>query len=441
MGQLAGALKTELQKPGHGELWLVTLNLPDATLKGSMVGVASDANGQYQPHVEDISDINFGLSIGGLDTPEVTVTWHDADRRLIAQLESSTAHRVRYSAATIQLGSPNVAPANWATQFTGVISRIPALSGDPFSFTITLRADDLALTRAFPKVSITPGDWPDADPDIYDEYAPLIYGKHDATGKSNTGAVPLLLADRARNQYIVSLGYLKAVDRVFSGGLLQSSGYTVEHPVKNGRVWTVVTFTASQGEKAITADVQGFEAVGDGSGALIDNTADQIKHLLVNWVYGDYKSGAWLSVGSTPIDTTSFTAAATFLTTYGRKGSRRFAGKQRRTGEQALTEWSESEQIPIYWTEAGKLAPRADEFATLNVFIDDPWIQHDEHELQTPTTDDPADEVVDRITVEYVTDEAQGSYVENLEVRDPTVSKEAPDSMQLPWSAAYVSRS
>lgn len=52
------------------------------------------------------------------------------------------------------------------------------------------------------------------------------------------------------------------------------------------------------GQVPLVANMGGIEDVGDGSGLLIDDLYRQIQHLLVNWIFGNYTSGSWLSIPS-----------------------------------------------------------------------------------------------------------------------------------------------
>lgn len=76
---------------------------------------------------------------------------------------------------------------------------------------------------------------------------------------------------------------------------------------------------ARTGQVPLVGNIPGIDDVGDGTGELIDDFYRQILHLLINWVFGNYHSGAWLSppsVGTGPslysrIDTETFEALKT----------------------------------------------------------------------------------------------------------------------------------
>jgi hypothetical protein len=93
----------------------------------------------------------------------------------------------------------------------------------------------------------------------------------------------------------------------------------VEH--NGNRFYAVYLFgpraeLARTGQVPLVGNIPGIEDVGDGTGNLIDDLYLQILHLLINWIFGDYRSGPWLgppTVGSgidlySRIDTASFQA-------------------------------------------------------------------------------------------------------------------------------------
>lgn len=103
-------------------------------------------------------------------------------------------------------------------------------------------------------------------------------------------------------------------------------GTLVKTRTYNGRVYTCCYIKEGgnsplpiqeivEGKTLFTCNVQGIESVGDGSGTLIENAFDIYKHLMQNWVFGDYTAGGWLSTPLFPdtdavpmMDDASFTA-------------------------------------------------------------------------------------------------------------------------------------
>lgn len=167
---------------------------------------------------------------------------------------------------------------------------------------------------------------------------PIIYG----TVSTTEGAVPCLSAsmeDATWYRFVVAGHACKSVTEVFVNGVSASSevgnnilipggtGWPYGTPYRDllGRRYTVIYAKgtigqeAASGAKPLTVNVQGIETVGDGSGTLITKIYDQYYHWLVNFAFGNYLTGAWLSapvwdasLDNVPrIDATSFDTAET----------------------------------------------------------------------------------------------------------------------------------
>lgn len=105
-------------------------------------------------------------------------------------------------------------------------------------------------------------------------------------------------------------------------------GSLVKTRTYNGRVYTCVYVKEGggspldvkaiiEGETPLTVNVQGIEDVGDGSGNLIEESFSVYRHLMQNWVFGDYQAGSWLTTPTFPdaenvpmMDDASFTNCA-----------------------------------------------------------------------------------------------------------------------------------
>lgn len=96
----------------------------------------------------------------------------------------------------------------------------------------------------------------------------------------------------------------------------------------NGNRYTVFyargpsAYSHITGRVPFAVNIGGVEDVGDGSGLMIDGLARQVLHLLINFIFGNYTSGAWLAPPVVPgdlysrINTASFEAIQTFSETY-----------------------------------------------------------------------------------------------------------------------------
>lgn len=435
-GRFSPAMKAEVAKRQSDLCWLLDLSFAGGTKRYSEGSVASLSLGQYVGKLLDIG----GLSEGGQDRDyglsqgEMTVTLDDTDFEIAKYLESSNGLTVVGTAAVLRLASNNVIASDWFTLFTGIVDdyAFPA----PLTVQLVLRTDDRKLNGTSGRL-VTGADFPAAVQGARGQMIPRIYGVWDSGGEP--GAVPCPLVDIANNWYLVCEGWAKAVDRVYVNGVQVTSGCTITHPLVNGRRYTMVVFTASQADAAITADVQGYEATGDGSGALISIPSDQLKHYLVNFQYNDWKDGAWFADSTAPINTTFFSSAATFLSAHGHKGSARLGGGEPIKGIDVVNGWCATFRARPWWTNLGKLGVRFEDPGIATIYVDDLWIKWGEqvdhlgYSLKADTR-----RLVSGVTVQYVFSAALGQYTQGLTVSDPSVTNGAPEAFDLPYAHAGV---
>jgi hypothetical protein len=439
-------MRQELRK-SQGSSWfpLLELALPGGGAKRYAYGpgVAALGVGQYDGKLLDISPLPRSLSDrqGSLQDVEYTAEVDDSDGTLSAIIEGSSGRLVRGSTATRRLVSPNVASSWWMTTFEGIVSRYQLTAPRRWQFSI--RANDIVLrSPGFPRMTIDATDWPGLPTASASQYGPIIYGKHSNVGTTQAGgAVPLIPLDATGVKFLLQWGWAKTLDRVFSDAVLKvlTSDYTITHPIVNsGRLSTVVTFVVAQGTKAITADVQGLEHVGDGSGALIELTALQIKHLLVNFAVGDWKNGAWLADSTARVDASSFAAHAARYPNA--KGSRRILASEKGQPIDELNAWSKSWEARLYWNNQGNIAVAVDPIQQTNIYMDETWLRYDGAQRPMSLVLNPDwDGLISSVASQYQYGESAGKYLGVLEVQDPTATIDQPDSISLPWSAAYVS--
>jgi hypothetical protein len=383
-----------------------------------------------------VSDRDNSLTLSS-----TTLTIEDTDRSFAVAI-ATRGRALRGTRVIWRLGSPNVAPANWATVFDGFLDKKSRRA--PFEWVTTLHPADLPLQGVFPKTPILPSDWPNlGDATLTGEYVPILYGIHDSRATSDGGMVPCPYVDRVGFRYLVSQGWVN-VTRIYKDGQEQtpSGSWAITHPTINGRLFTLIDYTSDQGTAKFTADVEGYEDVGDGSGTLLTG-ADALQHLLVNFVYGDYQGGNWLSVGTTPVSTSLFAAAQAFLERQGwEKVSRRYGGQQQTLGTEAVNEWCSTLQVPALFTRDGKLGLGVNDHATTVLWHD--WPAHIRYDLDevgaeggTLDLDYDRDSLTSRISVQYMRSEASNKYVYTGEVRDLS-QEDVASSLAMPWSHASL---
>jgi hypothetical protein len=334
-GRMDPLLVAECEGASPNLFWILDLHLASGVDKQWSEGSpASAVLGQYVDKVVKWGGMRFGGSDRSFSiTPtECSPLVQDTDKEFSTFLEGPQAEDLIRTPATalIRLGSANPAipTSKWYTYFTGIMDQWGFQ--EPYQAKLWLRTDTRKLDAEFGRL-VGPGDFPRADAAARGQLCPMIWGVQDSG--ADKGAVKTMLVDTSNQWYLLSVGWLKAVSRVFVAGLQVTSNFTVIHPTVNGRVYTVIQWTGSAPpDGAITADVQGYETVGDGTGTLIENEANILKHLLVNFIYGDATS-LWLADATAPVDTTAFASAAAILD----RGGRRAGGSS--TGRRCRRVW------------------------------------------------------------------------------------------------------
>jgi hypothetical protein len=435
VGKLSSAMRTELLKPVPDVTFLLAITVGATTYRFSDVGAMYAGTGNYAAKV-----LSWGggpargvtLRNSSLELTNFEVMLDDTDQSLTTLLEGASRNSVRGAAATVMLASKNVASANWFTLYTGRVDTYGQSS--KLTWTFQLSPNDLPLQReSLPKAKINVSDWPASKVDVRDDPVPILYGRISSSNGANDGAITCPYVDTGGFRYLVCAGWAKAVDTVYKDGTpVVASAYAITHPVMNGRTYTLIDFTSDQGATAvITCDAQGYETVGDGSGTLITDPPTILKHLLVNWIYGDYKTGPWLSDSTAPVDTTSF--GTTFFSDRGYQSSVYISGAKKK-GLEVVNDFLKSFEAKAYWTTAGKIALAVEDFTSWGYVTDYVVTETDDcggWSLVYPTAN-----LVDEIEAQYG-QTPTGGYQQKLSVKDLSTAEQAPESVDLPHSAAF----
>jgi len=432
VGLLSAAMLAELKKQAPDAVFLFTFTLGATTYRFSDTG-RLDTAGLYEPKVLSWGGaIRRGVNVfdNVLELQNVEIMLDDTDRSLAALLQGASRNLVRGATATVVLASRNVGSGDWFTLFSGRIDSCSQAA--PLTWSFELSPNALPLRReSVPKTRINVSDWPSSAVAVRDLPVPIAYGRISSSNEANNGAVPCYLVDASGFRYLVAAGWLKAVDTVYKDAVpVAAAGYAITHPIVNGRVFTLIDFTTTQGTSTITADVQGYEDVGDGTGTLITDPAAIGQHLLVNWIFGDYKAGLWLSPSSAPVDTTSF--ATTFFSARGYEASV-YIGSAKRRGLDVVNDALKSFEARACWTPAGKIALKVEDF-TAWAYVPDLVLVGDEISGWNLTF--PIATLVDEIEAQYARTPT-GGYTQTLAVKDLVTGEDAPDALALPYSPAF----
>lgn len=409
------------------------LSLPGQTVRVAKAPYTSLGGGHFDERVISWGSLDYQVSDRNGVPPAVTtrVRIHDKDRTLQRIYSGASADSVRGSAAVIYLMTPGVA-YNTEVVFTGVLTKMSF--PEPFVVEVSLRTNDDAFQRLSPRGGwqLTPVAWPSAKAEVFDKVAPIVYGIHDASyTQTGPGLVPTLYVDTIEFRYLVCAGKAKAIDRVYVNGVSTGSGWATEYVTRNGRIYTCINFTTDQGTAEITADVQGYETVGDGSGTVITNPATQWAHYLSNFVFGDYMTGSWLSTNAL-VDSSLLTAIEAHLTSLGARGS--MYQDERGMATEATAQDGKSFGLLSYWTPTGTVA----------LGFENLWAQPGSgtrlrwyrDEMGPFALEEDDYRIGSRIVVRQAYSSSQGAYLTTFEVTDPGIASDTQDAMDLVRSQA-----
>jgi hypothetical protein len=269
--------------------------------------------GYYKPKILQASrPVYGGLDLGNsLRLPEMAITLDDCDDdfgTIIGTNENALRAAVTVKAVAIENGA-----VLDSMSFTGVLASWSLTSDKVYQ--LTLRSDDTVLGSTVKK-PIRPEDWPLVPvKTTWGTNAPIIIGLHDSAGITNTGACPVTHVDNVNFYGLVSWGWVTVL-RAYQDNVRVAAGTapfsSVVHLVRGGQMWTLLKFTSDQSAHTWTADVQGVESVGDGSGTALNNAGECMLWFLRNLAFGTPKRGLWLTSGGN-LETADFTLATMAL--------------------------------------------------------------------------------------------------------------------------------
>lgn len=392
----------------------------------------------------------------GIESSKTSVTIADYDRSWSQLVASTNPIELRGSVVTIRLASPDVTDKSaWSTRFTGILKSWNEIKPDIWK--LNFAPNDDSMLSTVPKIKITEFDFESADAKIYDNYAPLIYGTHDSENITDDGMVQCYRVDTVNNIYLISLGVCKTILRIYAQKnnetpILLTEGVAADQwqrvanldSLINGRQWTLIEFpagfsTLDPQEDAFTADVEGYEETGDGTGLLLTNGAEQLKHLYVNFGFGDYSSGLWLADSTAPVDVNKFNAARDFLNSLGQSNSRYIGGKGSATKvKDEINRFNKNVEMKAFWTGEGNLAIAANDHTTPDVLAPRQVILDGLHDLSDPSFNFDDSQLLSRILVSYIHQQDGGSFLANIEISDLTVVEGKTESLQAFWLPSEI---
>jgi hypothetical protein len=336
---------------------------------------------------------------------------------------------------------------DWVPVYTGVLKGWNEKR--PNVWDLEFEPKDEKLDSPVPREKPSEADFADADPKVYDTFAPLIYGVHSSVELNDDGMIELFRIDKVNHIYLLSFGRVKGVDNCYAieGSeapvkLTEGTGadqWQEKFEIRSGRQWSFVEFpggfsTYDPEKTKFVVDVRGYETVGDGTGDVITNPAEQIQHFLANFVFGDWKSGAWFDPDDYQIDPETFTYAAAWFNALGHAGARYIGGKGSATKAlQECNRFTKNLEIKMAWNRAGKMAIHPHEHDVLDVYDVEADIEQGLNDISIPQFKYDKSNVVRTVLVAYLHQTSQNQFLANIDVTDLGTEEGKTENLQAFW--------
>ena len=426
-------LLTDLGSRPTNAIAVFELSIGGTTRKYAETWAAS-STGLYEGYVIESGEITRAVSDNSFRLPRdqaSVVVRDDTSKTLEKAIMADGGASVTGGTATIKIASTTRAQAKWFTVFSGIIDSFGSAS--PSTWRFELKRSDRRMNGLVRIPYIKEYDWPDAPE--FDLPAQVVYGSHDSSRTAETGMVPAIYVDQVNFRYVVSLGFINAVNKVYVDGVREADANWSSNLsfYNGGNYWSVIDFTTDQGADAVvTVDCDGVDDSG-----LVTNPATQLEHFLDNFVFSNWAgsrlAGSTGWSGSTGmVDTTYFAAVETFLSDKQiARGSRVVTAGRKAIDE--LSDWMNQWQIKGFWTYGGKIAIRPDDHTT-TAYVSSPHFRPETSpEPETRNAEFDTTNLIDSISVEYLFSESTGTFQGQLTVDNPSKSHDASESLQLKW--------
>ncbi len=424
---------------GSSSFHYLDLALPQGAIR---LSESPYPNAEARVVMGGVPEISSLVSLDSTEVPtcELSVNVADEDRKLEQLLEG--AYQCRRSVATIT----RLAGGVETRRFTGILDDWDFHSDIPGVLTLKLRVDDAPLQNSWaPHIPILKSEWGEGSyvmPDgVAGIGAPYLYGSHNSSGVTGKGFVPLICVGYTgtTGRYLVSFGRAKTKIGTWKADGSAIAG-TMQYVSRGGKWFTTVNYASGiTAGLVINGDFEGYDEDGYGLGALIVNPVRQLRHLL-NVVYGDKRSGAWVTTDVAPIEAVSWAAAADWCDDFKIEGSAYIGGSVEKVAvRQVVTRWLAS--FPLFkltWTPYGQLR-----LVNLAQALAWPGYATVSSRRVSAESQQPAPRTKVLGNVASLTRQVSGSHLfganegksySTIDVQDPAVIEKVTASIQMDWS-------
>lgn len=414
---------------GRGRIHIAfELDLPDgSTIRYATADLMTDS-GSYEARLKswDIAEKRVTPWKPGLSISNSSAVVLDKDRVLSRLFAGEYEGLMAGQAARYKIISPDVASADWFPLFNGQFVTWQGRGLLP-ELTISLGPNDKPLKSGARLGTITTDLFPRASSDALDTPIKAIYGNH---AKPNGGA--LSAARISPTEWLCSAGFVSDITEVYEDGYASDNAWSYQQSTRRGRNFSEIVFTSNPGDVAITFDCNGITPNGDGTGAVITNPIDILEHALVNWYFGAYEMGDWLTTAGSgaPINATYLSNVSAWMDSYGWVG--KHAITQNLSGYQLINSFAENWRVvPIFWTFAGELGAAEDEFFT---WKDSQSQLMPDHALSDVMTENPSDDLVDRVLIAHRYNDVDGGTSDETKAIDVSRSFNSELTVSHVWN-------
>jgi len=288
--------------------------------------------------------------------------------------------------------------------------------------------------------------FPQVPDDIEGEPMKMVYGSFD----SIVGGGPIACQKVNTNglEYLLSVGQASPLQTYKVGIMLEPRAtiaeYVISYPNKRGGRWfTEVKPLVDAETDEITCDMDGASILigADFLGSPFSdlwrnqppmvNPAEQILHFLVNFIFGNYQSGGWLSpTTDMPLNAESFVSVAGWFRKRNIKGRTVIYGNE--TGYQVINRWAAKWRIPIFWDNLGRLTAVVDDFDVKRGL--QPHLIDTAHGISNLVTDPNDRALADEVKVSHGYDWVDEKYLDTTRARDLTRGYGITHPIEQDWS-------